>query len=278
MSTLDKKTDGLDDKDMRRAIAESTKTNYVTVHQLAAATKNVVSKGSLKATFALGVLVGIVCFFTLQSAPVAFVAGLIATLVAAIVFMVLSSRASVTSELALVATQRYIAANPHPKVLVRAGQVRTMLQDDMGDDHVDGIIVVSRDVLVDLLVLNKLHAEAKVLVVSESGYPQKLKERVDQALIEQPNLPIHVLHDVEPAHDNMAARIAKTSTFDFEGRQIIDLGFAAEGQLISAFRGDLRFVDQMEWQFLSRMILAAYERKTDMSELPTEVLVAASSQ
>lgn len=99
-------------------------------------------------------------------------------------------------------------------------------EGDIYDYGVEKILIVERDILVDLLVLNNQHTEQRMLVVSESGYPQYLAAKVNELLRARPDLRVYLLHDATPSGLSMHARLtAPGGWLELNGREVIDLGF-----------------------------------------------------
>ena len=61
------------------------------------------------------------------------------------------------------------------------------------------ILVVARDLLVDLMINNNRHTDQRILVLAESGYPDYLVPRARQLLEERCDLPVFLLHDATPS-------------------------------------------------------------------------------
>ena len=97
-------------------------------------------------------------------------------------------------------------------------------EHDIYDYGVEQILIVDRDILVDLFVLNNRHAELRMLVVAESGYPDYISSQVNQLLSDRPDLPIRLLHDTSLSHSDMATRIAKLKWLNIVDHPVTDLG------------------------------------------------------
>ena len=67
-------------------------------------------------------------------------------------------------------------------------------EPDIYDYGVERVLIVERDLLVDLLVKNNFHADQRTLVIAESGYPGYLEPVAEKVLRENPNLPVFLLH------------------------------------------------------------------------------------
>lgn len=100
-------------------------------------------------------------------------------------------------------------------------------ESDIYDYGVERILIVQRPILVDLFVKNNQHAEQRMLVISESGYPEYLQDRTNKLLAERSDLPIYLLHDADEQGVGMAERIRNSAWFVSAGNSMIDLGFFA---------------------------------------------------
>ena len=96
-------------------------------------------------------------------------------------------------------------------------------ESDIYDYGVEKLLIVQRDELVDLMVLNNTHAKERALVIAESGYPAYLMPLAQRLLEQDPSLPVHLLHDATPEGQQMATRVRRMN-LPLEGREIIDLG------------------------------------------------------
>ncbi len=92
---------------------------------------------------------------------------------------------------------------------------------------VERVLLVQRDILVDLFVLNGLHAEQRTLVISETGYPEYLRPRVKAILTENPKTPVFFLHDATDRGVGMKKRLRKLNWLP-ESERRIDLGIKPE--------------------------------------------------
>jgi hypothetical protein len=97
-------------------------------------------------------------------------------------------------------------------------------EPDIYDYGVERILIVERDLLVDLFVLNGLHAEHRALVLSETGYPDYLVPRARHCLEENDQLPVLLLHDATRHGVAMEQRLRGSSLLPLAERPIKDLG------------------------------------------------------
>lgn len=98
---------------------------------------------------------------------------------------------------------------------------------DIYDYGVEQILIVQRDELVDLLVLNGAHAEHRALIISETGYPEYLMPHAQRLLDERQDLPIYLLHDADRTGLSMGTRLSNLN-LPLQGRKLIDLGMNAD--------------------------------------------------
>lgn len=101
-------------------------------------------------------------------------------------------------------------------------------EDDLYDYGVEALLIVQRDLLVDLLVRNELHAQQRILVIAESGYPQYLVPRVQQLLNDRDDLPVYLLHDSDREGVRMAHRLRMKNWLPLKQHPVIDLGVFPE--------------------------------------------------
>ncbi|QGJ70204.1 Multipass membrane protein [Planctomycetales bacterium 10988] len=97
-------------------------------------------------------------------------------------------------------------------------------EPDMYDYGVERILIVERDILVDWLVLNQMHAEWKTLIVAASGYPTYMVEHANRLLAERPDLPVFLLHDATEEGLLLESRIREEGLFHLAEHPVIDLG------------------------------------------------------
>ena len=95
---------------------------------------------------------------------------------------------------------------------------------DIYDYGVERLLIVEHDLLVDLFVKNGVHAEQRMLVISESGYPDYLMEVARRLLDEQPDLPVFLLHDATAHGTAMQARLLSSGMLPVESHPLVDLG------------------------------------------------------
>lgn len=98
-------------------------------------------------------------------------------------------------------------------------------EDDIFDYGVERVLIVQRDLLVDLFVNNNQHAEQRMLVIAESSYPDYVVPQLQQVMASRPDLPIYLLHDADTKGTQMRDRIAKLDWLPLRDHPVIDLGY-----------------------------------------------------
>ena len=101
-------------------------------------------------------------------------------------------------------------------------------EDDIFDYGVERVLIVQRDLLVDLLVKNNQHAEQRMLVIAESSYPDYLVPQLQRVMASRPDLPIYLLHDADAKGTQMRDRIARLDWLPLRAHPVIDLGYFPE--------------------------------------------------
>ncbi|HEX3776043.1 MAG TPA: hypothetical protein VHV51_16340 [Polyangiaceae bacterium] len=102
------------------------------------------------------------------------------------------------------------------------------------------VLVVERDILVDLLLKNGAQQRLQALIVAESGYPEALAREAQRQLDERSELKVIALHDATERGIGLNARLRSSRVLSVADREIVDAGlFAAEvgqiAELNSAF-------------------------------------------
>ncbi|MCA9138010.1 MAG: hypothetical protein KDB00_14660 [Planctomycetales bacterium] len=161
-------------------------------------------------------------------------------------------------------------------------------EPDLYDYGVRRLLIVERDELVDLFVLNNVHAEQAMLVISVNGYPNYLISHARRVLEEQPDLPIHLLHDAIGSKEAMLSELGKLN-LPLQGHEVIDLGFSADDfkrmkrtrNIDRRNRRRTLPVDVLALPFLSTGLAACFANQMTMSglleEYTREQAVASSS-
>ncbi len=99
---------------------------------------------------------------------------------------------------------------------------------DLQDPHYapERILVVERDDLVDMLVRNRFHLSAKAVVVSRTGYPERVFTACREFLRNHPDTPVQLVHDASPQGFAFAAQLADDSKWRFAHQRLTDLGIS----------------------------------------------------
>jgi hypothetical protein len=90
--------------------------------------------------------------------------------------------------------------------------------------RIDRLLIVERDVVVDLLLANRAEHELSALVLSENGYPEALCAEARRLLAARADLPIIALHDATSTGVALKSRLQNSSLLPLAGRSILDAG------------------------------------------------------
>ncbi len=101
-------------------------------------------------------------------------------------------------------------------------------EPDIYDYGAERILIVERDLMVDLLVKNNQHVEQRMLVVSESGYPEYIVPHVNRLLEEHPQLPVFLMHDADEHGIQLQQRLQSLGWLKLGNHPVVDLGFFPE--------------------------------------------------
>lgn len=97
-------------------------------------------------------------------------------------------------------------------------------ETDIYDYGVERLLIVEHDILVDLLVKNEVHADQRMLVLSETGYPGYLLPLARRLLEERLDLPVFLLHDATDHGIEMEQRLTASRMLPLDGHPVTDLG------------------------------------------------------
>jgi len=147
----------------------------------------------------------------------------------------------------------------------------TYSEQDIYDYGVERLLVVQRDILVDLFVRNKFHAEQRTLILSANGYPAYLLPVAQKLLAESPDLPVFLLHDSTRAGMAMAGGDLPP----IAGHPVIDLGITPQDvkritrlRALKAARQRYEIaVDLIPYATLSAMVAEAMTRGKTFDEI-----------
>lgn len=134
--------------------------------------------------------------------------------------------------------EKWLAQKPLPKLLQGTTLAHTGLE--LCPARVECLLIVERDALVDLLIKNDAHQALSALILSETGYPERLVPEARRWLDERSDLKVIALHDATQHGVSLKSRLQASLSLPLLDRPIVDAGlFAAEvGQieaLTSAF-------------------------------------------
>lgn len=126
--------------------------------------------------------------------------------------------------------------------------------------RVERLLIVERDILVDLLLRNDAQRELSALIVSASGYPQALTSEAQRLLDERSDLPVFAIHDSTAEGIALHARLQKKSGLPLGDRQVLDAGL---------FPADVSQIEE-----LSAAIPASHTSQVPLDFLAFETVLA----
>ncbi len=88
----------------------------------------------------------------------------------------------------------------------------------------DKILIVERNDIVDMLLLNRFHLENKILIVSQDKYPLKAFKACQQYLKRFPDLKIVLMHDASTKGLSMKKSLYNDPSWNLAGKPMTDLG------------------------------------------------------
>lgn len=97
-------------------------------------------------------------------------------------------------------------------------------EPDIYDYGVESLLVVDRDILVDMFVKNDFHAQQRCLIISQTGYPKYLEPLVAKALGDRGDLPVFLLHDAFLGRGPMRSTVERQLGLALGDHPVIDLG------------------------------------------------------
>ena len=127
--------------------------------------------------------------------------------------------------------EQWLVGQPLPKLIRSAELGHAGLE--LSPPRVECLLIVEHDILVDLLLKNDAHQQLSALIISESGYPERLVPEARRLLDERSDLKVVALHDATQRGVELKSRLQASSALPLGDRAIVDAGlFAAEvGQI-----------------------------------------------
>lgn len=152
-------------------------------------------------------------------------------------------------------------------------------EKDIYDYGVEKILIVQHDVLVDVLVLNKLHTEQRMLIMSAGGYPEYLIPRLKKIVAEHPSPLIMALHDTLTEEQGRRFIAGIRDKFNLGQSKILDLGLYQENAeyLFKATKTKREKMtshipaDYVPYPLLSSLLLLSVERNAVFADILEEV-------
>ncbi|HET7543331.1 MAG TPA: hypothetical protein VFK05_25835 [Polyangiaceae bacterium] len=121
------------------------------------------------------------------------------------------------------------------------------------------LLIVERDLLVDLLLKNDAHRTLSALIVAESGYPAALAAEARRLLETREDLPVIAVHDATFRGIAMPVRLHESATYPLGQRRVLDAGL---------FPADVTWLAE-----LAPAIPAAHTSRVPLDSLSFEALL-----
>lgn len=90
------------------------------------------------------------------------------------------------------------------------------------------ILIMERDDIAEMLILNRFYLENKTLVVSANKYPDEAFQACQEFLSYHPELPVLLLHDASSKGVRMKKTLLADKTWALSGKNVQDLGLLPE--------------------------------------------------
>jgi hypothetical protein len=203
---------------------------YFTYNQLYTQVHKIIQKKAWKNGFA-SLLVGVPLFIVivvLTSGELLFaLLFLEAAFLAALGYYLYRRTPHVRDETVKEVIRKYIQAHPCDRMV--DGNAFKEIEPKRFDKEIikyapERLLIVERDDLADMLLLNRFPMEQKTLVVSASKYPKRAFEAFRHFAKKNPEIPIAAMHDLSRDGLKMKERLLADPSWNLEGREIQDLG------------------------------------------------------
>lgn len=102
------------------------------------------------------------------------------------------------------------------------------LEAELSDFAPEKILIVERNEVADMLILNRYHLENKTLVVSAQKYPKTAYNAAMEFLRLHPDIPVYVLHDASEKGAKLKNKLVKDASWNLSGKQVTDMGIHIE--------------------------------------------------
>ncbi|MDM8549989.1 hypothetical protein QUF72_07935 [Desulfobacterales bacterium HSG2] len=121
----------------------------------------------------------------------------------------------------------------HPIKKMVDGKAFENLKSEEFDEEIfqyapDRILIVERNDIADMLLLNRFHLENKTLVVSEEKYPLRAFRACREYLSLYPDMEVALMHDASEKGLGMKKRILSDPNWNLEEKNVRDLGLFPE--------------------------------------------------
>ncbi len=90
------------------------------------------------------------------------------------------------------------------------------------------LLIVERNDIADMLILNRFHMNHKTLVVSADKYPKRAFQIFVKILEKYPDLPVYLIHDASENATTLEDRLTSDPSWGLKNKEVVDLGLFPE--------------------------------------------------
>lgn len=127
--------------------------------------------------------------------------------------------------------QRMTRAGRHSPMVIDTRScldLPTLHDSSQSHDSIKQILILQRQIQVDLFLLNGFHLDGQTLILSAGGYPQLHLDLAERFLNECPELPVFLIHDASLKGSRMMTFLQQSDFLPLGGHPIYDLGLSEE--------------------------------------------------
>lgn len=148
-----------------------------------------------------------------------------------LIWYILKGPVPVPSEDLIHAIRKYEKMHSIPNMVngkrFKGELTKQQVQDELFDYAPQRILIVPTDDMVDMLVLNRFHADTKTAVISQTKYPKQVFNACRRALEQHPDLPVEIIHDASTDGLQLMDKLLGDKTWNLQGKNVKDLGLFA---------------------------------------------------
>jgi hypothetical protein len=209
--------------------------NYFTFNQLYAGLHKIAKKKAgvrRYGTIAAAVIGSVVAAMAVAKLGMGWLVYLIVPGLALFVVWYVRRPVTVSHEKLTSAIKTYTTLHPPENLVDGRRFERAMSKEELKDELFgyapERILIVQRDDMVDMLVMNHFHTDNKTVVLSASKYPSHVFSAVRKFLAKHPHIPVAVIHDASREGIRLKEKLQSDPSWNLQGKEINDLGLGLE--------------------------------------------------